>query len=814
MTRSLVFYGAIAAMGVWPAAATFAQSPSHPIITEVFTDPIGTNDGPVGRDPTNTAQEFIEIYLPTLADLDPSLNKDAINLTFYEVEGDFSSSGNGLVNYRFDLPTFDLDAGNGLTGLPRPASGVVVLGWVDYVGNPPTDLAGTPATRVALVEGGITSTTDYTFIAINGAQFTGATNFPTPVAVSSIDLPGEASSGVIQNGSAAYLLVNRDDGGYVELFDDAQVPLGQSANPSLATGTVLGVSALLDGFGANDHSKFDVLCQPYAPPTGDDIDLETTLPLGGPFSNLIAQIDEQNGNGYARGFVDVAKTTENGTTLDDDPVDDALNAYRLITNTGPFFASPGRAARTTSPPRLSLADAAVQQFQVLAGTTGRPGIIAANVGGDFGIDVSASSAASSNPAAATFTAGDMATVNTGQTLVHPTVAVIVDLAATDGDVATAPVTVSATNVNGLDPAVENGAQATTATVTVLNPTTGKDAAGQPFQATTFVALQGLPNGPELNEFLTTSLSAFVAANLGGIVDDERNNGAALLAPTTDLSDPLLMDVFEDDLPDVETLFINPPSPAGLDDLVTTILNSAEMLAGNGTYDDNFNATQTAVRAVELDISETRTAGGLYIPTERIHFADERGLAGQPDSGLSAATSGRGFELAILDTNVQQAGTLESGQTDDFALIAEVGKVRPGASVVPGEFIFLSYSGGLEGADIDSLDVPPHNNQTVIIYVDLDPLDAVLDVLTITRLFVIDGSGGNAVNVIEAFSLNARLTFDQDADGDIDLIDFSGLSACVTGPGVTAVAGCDIHDADGDSDIDLFDFSGFQASLTR
>lgn len=796
------------------ATCAIAQSPSRPIITEVFTDPAGVNDGPVGRDPANPSQGFIEIYLPTLGDLAAGLNKDALRLTFYEVEGDSSSSGNELVNYRIDLPTFDLDPSNGMTGLPRPANGVVVLGWVDYVGNPPTDLAGTPSTRVALINGGVTSTTDFTFIAINGNQFTGTTNFATPVAVSSIDLPNEATSGIIQNGSAAYLLVNRDDVGYVELFDDKQVPIGQSADPSLATGTVLGVSSLLDGFAANDHKKFDVLCQPYATPTGDDIDLETTLPLGGPFSNLVAQVAEANGNGYARIFVDVAKTVENASSLDDDPVADALNAYRLIHNNGPFFSSPGRAALTSSAPRLSIAAPAVQRFGVLAGTTGRPGIIAANVGGHFAIDVTASPGASSNPAIATLAAGAAVTVMTGQTPVNPQVEITAASNAADSAIVTAPVTVTATNVNGLDPPVENPVQATTATVRVLNPTTGRNAGGLPFQATTFVAMQGLPNGPELNEFLTTSLSTFVAANLGGIVDDERNNGAALLSPTTDLSDPLLVDVFEDDMPDSPALFINVPSPAGLDDLVTTILNSAETVAGTDPYADNFNATFTAVRAVELNIAETRTAGGLFTPTEPLYFASSNGMAGSPNSGLSAVTTTQGFELALLDTNVQQLGTLESGQTDDFGLIVEVGQVRAGASVVPGEFVFLSYMGGFEGADIDTVDVPPHNNQTVIIYVDLDLLDTILGARTITRLFVIDGSGGSAINVIEAFSLNGVQPFDHDADGDVDLLDYADFFGCFTGPGVAAAVGCDIHDFDGDTDVDLADFDGLQTSFTN
>ena len=154
MTRGQVV--GIITCGVFTAAVLCDSAtalPNHPIITEVYTDPPGANDGPVGRDPSNFDQEYIEIYLPPMGNLDPTINPDALRLTFYEVEGDFTSSGLGLVNYRFDLPMFDLDLSNGITpgAIPRPASGVVVLGWVDYVGDPPTGLAGTPSSRVGLV---------------------------------------------------------------------------------------------------------------------------------------------------------------------------------------------------------------------------------------------------------------------------------------------------------------------------------------------------------------------------------------------------------------------------------------------------------------------------------------------------------------------------------------------------------------------------------------------------------------------------------------------------------------------------------------
>ena len=781
----------LVAMGMLQAA-TFGQVPDHPVITEVYSDPPGLNDGPVGRDLTNLHQGYIEIYLPPLGALDPALNEEALALTFYEVEGDSSSSGNTLVNYRIDLPPFDFNPINGTTlgAVLRPDSGVVVIGWVDYVGNPPTGLAGTPSTRVALINGGITGTTDFEFIALNGGQFTGTINFPVPLAVSLIHMPNEASSGIIQNGSSAYLLVNRDAVGYVELYDDkdtAHVPPLANADPALPTGLVLGLPALLDGMAGNDHGRFDVIEQPYVTPTGQDIDLETVLPLGGAFSLLVPQVDEGLDNGYARLFVDIVKTTEDGIAFNEDPIADSIGAYRTISNVGPFFPTPGRVPSVASPPELSVGLPAGQLFDVLVGTTGRPGIASANAGGNFGMNVTAVPGAGSNPVAATFGVGDVATVLTGQTKVFPSIAATVPIGTAGGTIVTTPVSVSATNTNGLDPAVVNPTGATTATVQVLNPTTGLDAALLPFQATVFAAIQGLPDSDQpgvFNEFLGTSLAQFVADNLFGLVDDERNNGLLLLDPLTDLSDPFLVDAMEDDLPDLPAFFINVPSPAGLDDLVTTILNSAEVVFGNGTYDDNFNATLTAVRAIELTIAETRTSGGIFVPTERVHYVDANGRGGAPDSGLTNVTTTHGFELALLDTNVQQAGTLETGQTDDFGLIVEVGRTRLGATVVPGEFVFLSYTGGLEGSDIDNLDVPPHNNQTNIIYLDLDLLDTIIGCETITRLFVIDGSGSSTVNIIEAFSLNTSCgrKGDVNLDGKVNGKDIQPFIEQVFTPG--------------------------------
>jgi hypothetical protein len=722
----------------WSAGAA---GPDHPVITEIYQDPPGPNDGPIGRDLANAHQEYIEIHLPTATELDPALSADTLRLTLYNVEGDASSGGLGMVNYRIDLPTFDLI--DGVMGLPRPPSGVVVLGWVDYVGNPATDLAGTPSTRVGLVEGGITAANDFTFIAINGAEFSGTTNFPVPEEISLIHA-AERSQGLIENGSSVYLLVNRDDPGYARLFDALD-----SAN---VPPTVLGTSALLDGVSANDDSKFDVLEQPYAPPTGDDIDLETVLPLNGAFSRLAPQLEETH-QGHARLLVDVAKTTDDADPTNDDPVADALGAYRSIEALGPLGPTPGRVHFAASPSELSVADASLQVFEVLLGTTGRPGVLAANAGGSFSLTASATPSASSNPSVMSFAAGDSDTAP-GQTRVHPTIEATPAPGALDGQIASTTVALNATPASGGDPPVVSPAAAVSASYRVIDPVTGLNFLGQPFQATTLVALQGLPAPPVgSNEFATTSLAAYVDQHLGSRVQDERGNGLLLLDPGTDLGDPTLIDQMEDDMPENPLLFINPASPAGLDDLLTTVDQSAEQFV-SGSYDDSFDGGRTAVQAVEFTISETLTSGGSFTPSERVHYVDARGLAGVPTSGLSDVTTTRGFELALLDSNVQQFGTLETGSTDDFGLVVEIGRVRPTASVEPGEFVFLSFTGGLEGADVDTLDVAPHANRTVIVYVDLDRLDSQLGAETIRRLFVVDGSGGGTVNVIEAFSLNA------------------------------------------------------------
>ena len=52
--------------------------------------------------------------------------------------------------------------------------------------------------------------------------------------------------------------------------------------------------------------------------------------------------------------------------------------------------------------------------------------------------------------------------------------------------------------------------------------------------------------------------------------------------------------------------------------------------------------------------------------------------------------------------------------------------------------------------------------------------------------------------------------DCDADGDVDLDDFTELAACLVGPGGgLAQPACNCFDLDSNGDIDLFDFAEFQ-----
>jgi hypothetical protein len=60
-----------------------------------------------------------------------------------------------------------------------------------------------------------------------------------------------------------------------------------------------------------------------------------------------------------------------------------------------------------------------------------------------------------------------------------------------------------------------------------------------------------------------------------------------------------------------------------------------------------------------------------------------------------------------------------------------------------------------------------------------------------------------------YDLNCTPSADTDADGDVDLDDYTNLAGCLFGPGVDAGGDCVPADVDGDGDIDLADFAVFQ-----
>lgn len=1055
-----------------------AQVPDHPIITEVYTDPPGVNDAPVGRDIINLHQEYIEIYLPTCAQLDGSLglNCNALALTFYEIEGDNASSGAELVNYRFDLPLFDIDLTNGVLAgsIGRPSSGVVVLGWVDYFGDPPSDLAETPSTRVGLINGDIIEKpTNYVFIPINGHHFTGTTNFDLLAGESLIDLPNEARSGVIQNGSAAYLLVNPADSGsesfygtadqggnvwewneavlggstrglrggswnsvegalrssgrsddapsvesdvigfrvaspfpvpaqvsfdwvtvgnagnaadplndgvvpgigsvadiyriakhevtnalyaeflnavaatdtnslyntsmdsdprggitqsgssgsfvynvrddmaskpvnYVSFFDamrfanwlhngkpagaqdasttesgvygindgvsetrtvDAQFfiptedewykaayhqpsteggdsddywlyPTASNSVPAVAaandtgdisnpganvanyangadwnsqTGNVttvgtggagyvelcddkhagdcaagadaslpndsfgLATSALFDAFAGNDDSSFAIDDQPLSvcDDTPDNCDdLQTVLPEGGAFTPFVPQIPEKDtsnltptiGNGYARKYVNVLKTTENDF-LDDDPFIDALDSYRLIRNNGPFFPTPGQVVFTTSPPELGLATDVELFLEVLSQTTGQLGLLAANVGGAFDIDIAVDCIAGCNQTDATFSSGPITTNVPGQSFAFPSIAVTGSPTATHLATAVVTARVTATNSFGGEPAVLNAIQTATVTATILNPVDGQNHNGGPLETTVFLAIQAVLEQPGVaNEFVGTDVGAFLDAQPDITALETIGSGAFLLDPMTDLNNIVQMAGRIKEMPslDDDKCIKWASAPGSVDglNLAETIANSAEVLSGSSAYignvvfDINCGTLQDRVRAVRMNVPDMLVFGGSFSPSEAIHFADPQGLTGNERSGLSNATTTRTFELLLVDTNLNLfVGNIETGLTDDFGIVIEVLDTEDDALAKPGQLVFLSFSGGLQGTDIDPVVGKDGGVLLQLIFLDLDNLHTKLGIRSIEQLFVVDAGASGEIDLIEAFNLN-------------------------------------------------------------
>ena len=171
----------------------------------------------------------------------------------------------------------------------------------------------------------------------------------------------------------------------------------------------------------------------------------------------------------------------------------------------PVYPTPS-AVFTTSPPELGVAEAARHTFNVLAGTTGRPGLISANLGGNYPINITATPGASSDPTVATFSSSADAIGILGQSEAFPQIAVTVPASAADGAVASAPLTFTASG----DPSVVNPMQGSGTTITVL-PTTGLTPQSRRAVPNDRVpAVQGL----ERNRFRTNSahsLGTFVSA---------------------------------------------------------------------------------------------------------------------------------------------------------------------------------------------------------------------------------------------------------------------------------------------------------------
>jgi Ca2+-binding RTX toxin-like protein len=67
----------------------------------------------------------------------------------------------------------------------------------------------------------------------------------------------------------------------------------------------------------------------------------------------------------------------------------------------------------------------------------------------------------------------------------------------------------------------------------------------------------------------------------------------------------------------------------------------------------------------------------------------------------------------------------------------------------------------------------------------------------------------AGSIVDAAGCPPGIPGDFDIDGDVDGEDFALMSACESGPGVAAGAGCQTRDMDADTDVDLLDFQTFQ-----
>jgi hypothetical protein len=70
----------------------------------------------------------------------------------------------------------------------------------------------------------------------------------------------------------------------------------------------------------------------------------------------------------------------------------------------------------------------------------------------------------------------------------------------------------------------------------------------------------------------------------------------------------------------------------------------------------------------------------------------------------------------------------------------------------GEFVFLSFTGGLQGADIDGVAVPPGDSIATVIFLDTDNLHTVLGIRLIEAIFLLDAGSTASLDPVEVFSL--------------------------------------------------------------
>ena len=62
------------------------------------------------------------------------------------------------------------------------------------------------------------------------------------------------------------------------------------------------------------------------------------------------------------------------------------------------------------------------------------------------------------------------------------------------------------------------------------------------------------------------------------------------------------------------------------------------------------------------------------------------------------------------------------------------------------------------------------------------------------------------------AVNITTTFDQNANGEIDISDYDVFESCLTGPGMFVTSQCAIFDANDDCKVDMDDYALFQGEF--